>query len=103
MWSEMSKHFHLSYAGRLVAVCGGAQWIWRLVSDLFPVCTQILDWYHAREHLGQLAHDCCPDDPLLACQRYHRMSNRLFQGQITDIIVEGQYHQQSTTYFDNQQ
>ena len=93
----------MPYAGCLVAVCDGAQWIWRLVSDLFPVCTQILDWYHARENLSKLAHACFPDDEQLAQQAYQQLSDNLFRGQITDIIHFGHTHQQSTTYFHNQQ
>lgn len=94
---------NVPYAGCLVAVCDGAQWIWRLVSDLFPVCTQILDWYHARHHLSQLTHACFPDDDQQAQQSYRQMTDKLFRGQIKDIIHFGQVHQQSTTYFQKQQ
>ena len=102
LWELAVKH-HVPYVGRLVAVCDGAQWIWRLVNDLFPVCTQILDWYHARQNLAQLTHDCFPDDDQHAKQSYQQMTDKLFRGQITDIIQFGQTHQQSTTYFHNQQ
>ena len=91
------------YAGCLVAVCDGAQWIWRLVSDLFPVCTQILDWYHARQQLAQLIQACFPDDEPQAQAAYQQMTDTLFRGQIKTIIQLGQAHQQSTTYFDNHQ
>jgi len=46
------KH-DVPYAGRRGVVADGAQWIWRLVADLFPVCTQIVDYYHAKQHLAQ--------------------------------------------------
>jgi len=102
LW-KLAVEQHVPYAGCLVAVCDGAQWIWRLVNDLFPVCTQILDWYHARQNLSQLVHDCFPDDKLLAQQSYQQLSDNLFRGQITDIIDFGQAHQQPTSYFENQQ
>jgi hypothetical protein len=33
----------------------GAAWIWRIASAKFPEATQIVDLYHAREHLHDLA------------------------------------------------
>lgn len=102
LW-KLAVEQSVPYAGCLVAVCDGAQWIWRLVTDLFPVCTQILDWYHARQQLSQLIAACLPNDEQLAQQSYQQMSDTLFRGQITNIIQLGQDHQQSTTYFHNQQ
>ena len=102
LW-QLAVEQDVPYAGCLVAVCDGAQWIWRLVNDLFPVCTQILDWYHARHNLSQLIHGCFPDDDQQAQQFYRQLSDTLFRGQITDIIRFGQTHQQSTSYFHNQQ
>ena len=42
-------------AGRVVFVADGAVWIWNLVSHHFPEAVQIVDWYHAVEHLWQVA------------------------------------------------
>ena len=102
LW-KLSVEQKVPYAGRLVAVCDGAQWIWRLVNDLFPVCTQILDWYHARQKLSQLTQDCFPDNRQQAQRSYQFLSDKLFRGQILEIIHFGQAHQQSITYFHNQQ
>ena len=102
LW-KLSVEQKVPYAGHLVAVCDGAQWIWRLVNDLFPICTQILDWYHARQQLAQLTQDCFPDDHQQAQRIFQQMSNKLFQGRISDIIQFGQDRQQSTSYFHNQQ
>ena len=33
----------------------GAAWIWNLADELFPAATQIVDLYHAREHVHELA------------------------------------------------
>jgi hypothetical protein len=39
---------------RAAAVLGdGAAWIWETANTLFPEATEILDWYHASEHLWQ--------------------------------------------------
>lgn len=32
----------------------GAKWIWAIADEQFPAATQILDYYHAREHLAEL-------------------------------------------------
>jgi hypothetical protein len=39
-----------------VSVLGdGAVWIWNIATDKFPNATQIVDFFHATEHLGELA------------------------------------------------
>jgi hypothetical protein len=45
----------LRRAGEVVALGDGAEWIWNLVSTHFPDCIQILDYYHACEHVWELA------------------------------------------------
>src|SRR5262249_47189025 len=40
---------------QLVFLGDGAAWIWNLAGQLFPAATQIVDLYHAREHLHDLA------------------------------------------------
>jgi hypothetical protein len=32
----------------------GAVWIWNITDELFPAATQIVDLYHAREHVHDL-------------------------------------------------
>ena len=102
LWALAVKH-QVPYAGRLVVVADGAQWIWRLVADLFPVCTQIVDYYHAKRHLAQAAHACYPDDEQAAQSWFKRMTECLFQGEIWKIIAQLEQHQQATSYFVNQQ
>jgi hypothetical protein len=40
---------------QLVMLGDGAVWIWNLADELFPAATQIVDLYHAREHVHALA------------------------------------------------
>jgi hypothetical protein len=35
----------------LVFVGDGAAWVWKTAETLFPKATQVLDWYHAMEHI----------------------------------------------------
>jgi hypothetical protein len=40
---------------QVVALGDGAAWIWGMAEDLYPHATHIVDIYHAREHLHDLA------------------------------------------------
>ena len=42
-------------AKRVVVLGDGAPWIWNRARDLFPEATQILDLYHAKEHIWDTA------------------------------------------------
>ena len=46
------RSFH--EAQRQVVLGDGSPWIWNTASELFPQATQILDRFHAKEHLGEL-------------------------------------------------
>lgn len=39
----------------LVFVADGAAWIWNLAAHHFPDAVEIVDWYHAAQHLWQIA------------------------------------------------
>src|SRR5208282_4414792 len=39
----------------------GAEWIWNLVAEHFPEAMQIVDLYHARQHLWELARRLYPN------------------------------------------
>ena len=41
-------------AKRIVVIGDGAKWIWALAEEHFPGAVQIVDLYHAREHLWEL-------------------------------------------------
>src|SRR5262249_12543273 len=43
------------HARQLTVIGDGAAWIWNLATSKFPEATQIVDLYHAREHLHSLA------------------------------------------------
>ncbi len=67
-------------AAENVVVADGASWIWNLVADFFPGSIQVVDWYHAAQHLSKAAHALFPDDADQAQRWYqgHRLS--LYQG-----------------------
>lgn len=40
---------------RVIVLGDGAPWIWNLAAELFPRRVEILDWYHADEHISAVA------------------------------------------------
>jgi hypothetical protein len=51
-----------SRAEKKVVMGDGAEWIWNLADTHFPGAVQIVDLYHARQHLWELAHRLHPND-----------------------------------------
>ncbi len=86
MW-ELSVRHGVLYAGHSAVTADGAAWIWRLAADLFPVSEQIVDWYHANEHLAQAAHALHPDDEVAAQKWFKKMRTPLFKGEINKITT----------------
>jgi hypothetical protein len=69
-------------AGCVVILGDGSPWIWNLAAHHFPTATQILDLYHAREHLHDLAKLIAP----ILDKRYHPwLEDRLAQLDAGDI------------------
>jgi hypothetical protein len=51
-----------SRAQKKVVMGDGAEWIWNLADQHFPGAVQIVDLYHARQHLWELARKLHPND-----------------------------------------
>src|SRR5207244_5408864 len=51
-----------SRAEKKVVMGDGAEWIWNLAEQHFPGAVQIVDLYHARQHLWELARKLHPND-----------------------------------------
>ena len=51
-----------SRAETKVVIGDGAEWIWNLAEPYFPGAIQIVDLYHARQHLWELARKLYPND-----------------------------------------
>lgn len=52
----------LGKAEKAVVIGDEAHWIWRQAGMNFPAAIRILDYYHAREHLGVLAEAVYPTE-----------------------------------------
>ena len=70
---------------RQVAVLGdGAKWIWKLATRRFPGAVQIVDWFHAREHLWALAQLLYGDGTATAWTWLETLAGELWAAQTAD-------------------
>jgi len=53
----------LARARETFVVMDGAVWLWRVAKDRFGQATALLDFYHASEHLWELARELHPQNP----------------------------------------
>src|SRR3989440_5394958 len=51
----LAQQAGLEQAKQIVILGDGAPWIWKLASEHFPEAVQIVDLYHAQEHVWQVA------------------------------------------------
>ncbi len=66
----------------------GAAWIWGIADRDFPQSTQIVDWYHARQHLADAAQARFPDQPTQAAAWLQTQSDILFEGPLDPLLTD---------------
>jgi hypothetical protein len=64
----------------------GAECNWNVADQYFPGATQIVDLYHAREHLWNLARKLYPNDKALQNRWVMIHRNKLDEGKIEDLV-----------------
>jgi hypothetical protein len=76
-----------SRAEKKVVMADGAEWIWNLAEQHFPGAVQIVDLYHARQHLWELARKLFPNDEAAqkAWMKIHQ-KRLLDKGQIEKLV-----------------
>jgi hypothetical protein len=78
----------LQRAHQIVVLGDGAAWIWRLVAEHFPGAVQIVDLWHAREHVWKVAHAVFgPNTPQASAWAEHACS-LLVEGKIEALVKE---------------
>lgn len=77
-----------SRAEKKVVMGDGAEWIWNLAEQHFPGAVQIVDLYHARQHLWELARKLHPHDDAQqkAWMKVHQ-KRLLDQGKIAKLVA----------------
>jgi len=69
----------------LIFLGDGALWIWNLVGKYYPQAVQILDWFHAEEHLEAVAEAAFTDLAKRAAW-LEPVTQNLWDGQVEDVI-----------------
>lgn len=75
----------LSYR-KVVALGDGAKWIWNLVEEMFPNRVEILDYYHATEHLWLCANDVFGEGSEEAHEWIEKQEIRLLDDRVFEVI-----------------
>jgi len=76
-----------SRAQKKVVVGDGAEWIWNLASQHFPGAIQIVDLFHARQHLWDLVRKLYPNDEREQKRWIRVQKNRLDKGKIEKLVL----------------
>jgi len=69
----------------LIFVCDGAPWIWNLVEHYYPHACQIVDWFHAEEHLERVA-QAAFSDPVQRQPWLEQVTDALWNGRVGSVI-----------------
>lgn len=81
-----AHHRGWNRAKRKVVIGDGAPWIWNIADEHFPTAIQIVDLYHARQHLWELAGRLFADDPQQRQQWASRLQKKLDAGKIESLV-----------------
>ena len=76
-----------SRARRKVVIGDGAAWIWNLAHEYFPGAIEIVDLYHAREHLWEPAKKLFPSNEKRRRAWVRRMQKKLDAGRIEQLVA----------------
>jgi len=65
----------------------GAEWIWNIAAEHFSGAVQIVDLYHARQHLWEVARKLHPNDEVSQKRWVRIPQRRLDRGKIEQLVV----------------
>lgn len=77
----------LHRAQQIVVLGDGALWIWKQADEHFPGAVQIVDLYHAKEHVWEVAHAVYGRSSQEACIWAERACALLVNGQIEELVL----------------
>jgi len=73
-------------AAKKVIIGDGAEWIWNIAEQHFPGAIQIVDLYHARQHLWGLARVLYPTEEAKQKRWMMRQQSKLDAGEIEKLV-----------------
>ena len=74
-------------AAKKVVLADSAEWIWNLADLHFPGAIQIVDLYHARQHLWELARKLHPNDAVKQKAWVKKHQRLLDKGKIEKLVL----------------
>jgi hypothetical protein len=75
-----------SRAEKKVVIADGAEWIWNIADQHFPGAVQIVDIFHARQHLWDLARPLYPNEETIQKRWLMRQQAKLDSGEIEKLV-----------------
>jgi hypothetical protein len=85
-WREATRR-RFCQAPRRVVLGDGALWIWNIADDQFPDATQIVDRYHAKQHLSDLGKELYGPTNPRAAQWAERRKEELDTGKFRALLT----------------
>ena len=79
-------HLKADLSPELIFLGDGAVWIWNLVTQYYPNAIQIVDWYHAEEHLEIVANAAFAQGPDRS-NWLEGVKQALWEGQVEQVIA----------------
>jgi hypothetical protein len=76
----------LEHAQEVVVLGDGAAWIWNLAAEHFPTATQVVDWYHASEHVWRLGRALYGADTPATTEWVEEQLRRLWAGEVAELL-----------------
>ncbi len=86
VWREATRR-RFCQAPRRVVLGDGAVWIWNITDDQFPDATQIVDRYHAKQHLSDLGKALYGPTNPRAAQWAERRKDQLDTGKFRALLT----------------
>jgi hypothetical protein len=86
VWREAQRR-RFGQAERTVALGDGAPWIWNLAEELFPGTIQIVDHFHAKQHLSDLGKVLYGPTHPEASQWAQQRQNELDAGKLRAVVA----------------
>ena len=87
-----AKRRRFDHAKRRVILGDGAKWIWNTADLYFPDAIQIVDLFHAKQHLSQLATALFGPASDIGKQWAHARHDELDEGRFDDLIEALRFH-----------
>jgi hypothetical protein len=86
LWTEAVRR-RVPQAHDSIVIGDGAHWIWDLAQEHFGSSWQVVDWYHAKQHLHGVADLAFGEGSATGQQWVKSMRTPLYQGQVWQVTA----------------